>query len=264
MLSDEEIYFLDALNWSYTKPCRAAELGCYIGGTTSMFGDGLPDGSLIEVYDLFEHNDASRKRLKDDKDYEYGSFYKIWSRNTSIYSKKIDLLSGDLQDTCLRRSEPLDILYVDIVKHHCLVNPMVHFYDRLNLEGILIHQDYFHWQSPWLVYQMEALLGCFELLGDVGFNMTVYRKTKELQENDRVDFLSMDREDIFSLFDRAIARYTHSKRGMLRVSKLRLAMEWRPEIVASITDSIIAEHSESPRVMRYLKELQSHDLTHMW
>lgn len=54
--------------------------------------------------------------------------------------------------------EPLDVLYVGIFKHRSLVDAMSDFYNRLKVGGLLIHQDYFHWQSPWLVYQMENLL----------------------------------------------------------------------------------------------------------
>ena len=82
MLSDEEVFFLDSLSWLYSDPIRIAELGAYVGGTTSIFGAGTPAGSKIEVYDLFTHNPASRERLKDDPLYAEETFFPIWKRNT--------------------------------------------------------------------------------------------------------------------------------------------------------------------------------------
>src|SRR3546814_1518097 len=77
----------------------------------------------------------------------------------------------------------------DIVKHRSLVNPMIHFYGRVKVGGIVLQQDYFHWQSPWLVYQMEHLSEYFELLGDVGYNMTIYRKKKPIEIDAGFDYL---------------------------------------------------------------------------
>src|SRR3546814_16525907 len=101
---------------------------------------------------------------------------------------------------------------------------MIHFYGRVKVGGIVLQQDYFHWQSPWLVYQMEHLSEYFELLGDVGYNMTIYRKKKPIEIDAGFDYLNIPSSQIFELFDRAISRYAASKAGMLSVSKLQLAM----------------------------------------
>ncbi|MEY9536381.1 hypothetical protein [Sinorhizobium fredii] len=263
MLSDEEVYFLDNFCWSLPDPVRVAELGAYIGGTTSIFGAGTPSGSQIEVYDLFEHNPASRSRLKDDPLFEENSFFPIWERNTKRYRDKLIIRRGDVLETAKQSREPLDVLYIDIVKHPSLINVMLEFYQRLKVGGILMHQDYFHWQSPWIVYQMEHLLDHFDLIGDVGLNMTVYRKKREIPA-ENVDFLSFDIEQVTSLFDKAIARYGHSKAGMLRVSKLRLIIGTDKKREAELVKEVEETHGESPRVMRYLNELKKLDPARMW
>src|SRR3546814_9824351 len=97
MLSDEEIFFLNSLCMCLTNRVRVAELGCYVGGTTSIFGEASPDGSVIEVYDLFEHNAASRERLKDDTDSDEKSFFRVWERNIRAFRSKIHLNRGDLR-----------------------------------------------------------------------------------------------------------------------------------------------------------------------
>lgn len=254
MLSDGEIFFLDLLLSAADRPVRIAELGCYLGGTTGLFARAAPKGTKIEVYDLFEHNGASARRLKADPLFDPKSFFEIWRRNTAPYADAIVLARGDLRETASLRSEPLDILYVDIVKHRSLVNLMPRFYDRLATGGILLHQDYFHWQSPWLVYQMEHLLaeGRFELLGDVGFNMTVYRKSGPCPAHpDYLDGISAERK--LALFDAAIARYGHSKSGMLAVSRLRLVQEIGGADQARLAAEIAEAYEHSPRVLRYLR-----------
>src|SRR3546814_21545 len=90
---------------------------------------------------------------------------------------------------------------------------MIHFYGRVKVGGIVLQQDYFHWQSPWLVYQMEHLSEYFELLGDVGYNMTIYRKKKPIEIDAGFDYLNIPSSQIFELFDRAISRYAASKIG---------------------------------------------------
>src|SRR3546814_17319515 len=48
MLSDEEIFFLNSLCMCLTNRVSVAELGCYVGGTTSIFGEASPDGRSEE------------------------------------------------------------------------------------------------------------------------------------------------------------------------------------------------------------------------
>src|SRR3546814_842611 len=103
---------------------------------------------------------------------------------------------------------------------------------------------------------MEHLSEYFELLGDVGYNMTIYRKKKPIEIDAGFDYLNIPSSQIYELFDRAISRYAASKAGMLRVSKLRLAMEIDDSQVERLKQEIIALHPDSPRVMRYLHALQ--------
>jgi predicted O-methyltransferase YrrM len=256
MLSNEELSFLDGLLRAAPSPPRLiAELGTYVGGTTVLMGAATPPTCRFEVYDLFEHNKASRKRLSDDPLFDPVSFYTIWERNTAALRDRIDLKHGDILQSYKDTTEPLDLLYVDIVKHHSLVNAMIHFYDRLQVGGILLHQDYFHWQSPWLVYQMESLLPWFELLGDAGMNMTVYRKLAPLPaEALAMDFLTgIPDSEKLALFDRAIARYNKARAGMLRVSRLRLQQQLGQPPAEAEMESVAADFADSARVSRYLE-----------
>src|SRR3546814_5907899 len=128
-------------------------------------------------------SDVCSSDLKDDPDSDEKSFFRVWERNIRAYRSKIHLNRGDLVEKSKTNIEPLDIAYIDIVKHRSLVNPMIHFYGRVKVGGIVLQQDYFHWQSPWLVYQMEHLSEYFELLGDRS-----EEHTSELQSLMRISY----------------------------------------------------------------------------
>src|SRR3546814_7349457 len=57
-----------------------------------------------------------------------------WSSDVcSSDLSKIHLNRGDLVEKSKTNIEPLDIAYIDIVKHRSLVNPMIHFYGRVKV-----------------------------------------------------------------------------------------------------------------------------------
>src|SRR3546814_19749879 len=96
--------------------------------------------------------------------------------------------------------------------------------------------------------------------------MTIYRKKKPIEIDAVFYYLNIPSSQIFELFERAISRDAASKAGMLRVSKLRLAMEIDESQVERLKQEIIALHPDSPRVMRYLHALQdsNHSESLMW
>jgi predicted O-methyltransferase YrrM len=255
MLSEEELVFLEIMsNLIVPYHGRIVELGAYVGGTSAVFASAMVDRKgVVEVYDMFEHNAASRRRLAGDPDYDEHSFYKTWCRNTEKYRGSIELHKGDFCKSN-ERSERADVVYVDIVKDESLLKPLTElFYKRMAPGCLLIHQDYFHWQSPWIVPQMEFLSDQFTLVGDLGFNMTVYVKN-DVVDHDRIsESAHLDRDVALKHFDKAISRYTHSKAGMLEVSRMSYLRNAVDAVELNrLADEIREKHSESPRVMRYL------------
>lgn len=243
---------------------QIAELGAYTGGTTRVFGHALARlnarRQVLEVYDLFEHNETSRRRLSAEPGYNEHDFYEIWRHKTSDYAKYVDLRRGDLRSTAVERTKPLEILYVDIVKHESLINPLMnHLLPRLTIGGLLIHQDYFHWQSPWVVYATEHLMSNFEIVGTVSNHMMVLHLTSAIppdaMERDFID--GLDRAQKLELMQRSIDRYPGLRGGLLRVSRLNLAQDWSEFDFDSEVSAIRAEYSNASRVLRYLDAVVS-------
>ena len=240
-------------------------MGAYLGGTTGIFGDALKRmhvrGKRLEVYDLFEHNSASRNRLKEHPLYEGTGFYKIWKYNTKAYLPFIELHKGDLREEAWKSNKKLGIIYVDIVKHGSVIVPVMQaMMPRLKVGGLLIHQDYFHWQSPWVVYSTERLMKYFDIVGTVSNHMMVLRlRTAIPAELLRVDDLKdIPAPEKISLMRTAIQRYPGLRAGLLRVSLLNLMSDdpgFDFEREASSISLDIAGQKGVARVIRYLDEV---------
>ena len=247
------------LNTNRVSIRRMAELGTFTGHTANLLADLSDSDTRIEIYDLFQHNSASKQALANHPHFDEDSFFPIWKHNTRRNRQKFELYRGDLNDTFHLSGERLDFLFVDIVKHASIVNTVVDFYNRMNVGGFLCHQDYYHWQSPWLVYQMELLDDAFVLLGDFGNNMTVYVKTRELTDSEaEFDYVSgLSPQEKYDLFDRAIARHPGIRAGNLMASKLRLSLSDPSFDSKLLATQIRVEFSTNMRINGYVTAIMN-------
>ena len=241
---------------------RIAELGSYLGGTTRLFGEalhrsGVRDEPRIEVYDFFEHNDVSRLRLQDHPLYNDHDFFAIWRENTRSYADLIDLHRGDLRQAD-SDGPPLWMLYVDIIKNEALVNPvMQRFLPRLAVGGLLVHQDYFHWQSPWVVYTTEHIMGHLQYVATVSNHTMILRLVDPLPEELlQLDYLTgLDWTDKDILMQRAIDRFPGLRAGLLRISRLNLMSIEGLDLPTAEVEALRTEFAHSARVQRYLDDV---------
>jgi hypothetical protein len=241
---------------------RIAELGSYTGGTTRLFGEalrrsGVRDEERIEVYDFFVHNATSREQLRDHPLYDDEDFFAIWQENTRPYADLVDLHRGDLREA---RSDgpPLWMLYVDIIKSAELVNPvMQQLLPRLSVGGLLVHQDYFHWQSPWVVYTTEQIMDHLLVVGTVSNHTMVLRLAEELPpELCAMDYRTgLDWTDKDLLMQRAINRFVGLRSGLLRISRLNLMSVEGLDLPEDEVAAIRTEFAYSGRAQGYLDEV---------
>jgi len=270
MLSAAEVSVVySLLRVAAPKTARVAELGTYLGGTTCVFGEALRKlggAGCIEVYDFFQHNRTSRRKLVDHPLFDEDDFFAIWQHNTQAFADLLEVHRGDLRITASHSVEPLWMLYVDVVKSAVLIEPVMRsFLPRLQVGGFLVHQDYYHWQSPWVVYSTERVMEYFDVIGTVSNTMIVLQLRSEIPPDvlrvDDIGDLSWDEKD--RLFCRAIERYGGLRSAFLRVSRLNLMSTEGRELPQREIDALRTDFADAKRVQRYLAEvLKVHELGH--
>lgn len=150
------------------------------------------------------------------------------------------------------------MLYVDVVKSSVLIEPVMRsFLPRLQVGGLFVHQDYFHWQSPWVVYSTERVIDHFDVLGTVSNHTLVLRQRSEIPaelldvDDDRG--LSWSEKDRY--FRRAIERFGGVRSAFLRVSRLNLMSAEGHDLPQREVDALRADFAAAERVQRYLGEV---------
>ena len=170
------------------------------------------------------------------------------------YADLVELHRGDLRHAATD-GPPLWMLYVDIVKSDFLINPvMQRCLPRLRVGGLLVHQDYFHWQSPWVVYATERIMDHLELVGTASNHTMILRLREEIPaELLELDYLTgLDWTDKDLLMQRAIDRFEGLRAGLLRISRLNLISVEGLDLPADEIDALRREFAESQRLQRYL------------
>jgi hypothetical protein len=261
MLSAAEISVMYTLLRVVAPPDgRVAELGTYLGGTTCVFGEALRrqgGKGRIEVYDFFEHNEASRRRLAAHPLYDPDDFFAIWEQNTAAYADMLEVHRGDLRQTATETAAPLWMLYVDIVKSGVLIGPVMQsLLPRLEVGGMLVHQDYYHWQSPWVVFATERVIDHFEVVGTVSNHTMILRLASKIPASVlEVDDASLPWDEKDRLFRRAILRFGGIRSALLRISRLNLMSAEGLALPAGEIEAIRNDFANAPRVQRYLDEV---------
>lgn len=162
---------------AYTGRGDIADLGCFLGGSTCAFGDGVKasgstfDRRPIQTYDMLvtpnDPFDSYANGLIGDDKKPGESFLDRFETYTAPYANLIDVHPGDVRNHTPPR--PIEILFVDIAKGADINDHLVrHFFSNtIGAGAIIMHQDYNHPWLPWVHITANQLRPFSEFVGDV-------------------------------------------------------------------------------------------------
>ena len=168
MLSTHEIALLYACARDLWDGGAIVDLGPLVGASTWALAKGLmerekpPTVPIIHSFDLWRAEGAYSSYLHESQKGAAGSVLGEWIRATEGYHDVCEPHQGDLS-TWEWDERPISILFVDVAKTWELNNQIVStMFPCLQPGGILIQQDYIHWNEYWIHLEMARFRAYFE------------------------------------------------------------------------------------------------------
>lgn len=177
---------------AYTGRGDIADLGCFLGGSTCAFGDGLRasgcafDRRPIQTYDMLvtpnDPFDSYANGLIGDDKKPGESFLDRFEEYTAPYADLIDAHPGDVRDH--KPTRPIEVLFVDIAKGADINDHLVrHFFaNTIGAGAIVLHQDYNHPWLPWVHITANQLRPFSEFIGDVAGTRIFVQHSRPTEE----------------------------------------------------------------------------------
>jgi len=185
MMSLSERQFLFGLaSRYYAGQGLIVDAGIFLGGSTRCFGEGVLSNVRREgIMRNWPRPIVSYERAIVNPNMplffkKHGltvsaapgeSFESELRRNIEPVKDLVDLRIGDFMDAA-ELDCPVEILFLDILKTPALsLRAFQRFYSRL-IPGrsVVVHQDYFFEELPWIKTHQEALADYFDFAGEIG------------------------------------------------------------------------------------------------
>lgn len=250
MMSMAERQFLFGLaNRYYAGKGIIVDAGIFLGASTRCFGEGVrsnPHRQEImgkwprpivsyeraivnpNMPDFFERHGLAFSAAQGE------SFESELRRNIAPVEDLVDLRIGDFMDAtdidC-----PVEILFLDILKTPALsLRAFQRFHSKL-IPGrsLVVHQDYFFEELPWIKTHQEALADYFEFVGEIG-SSAVFLCTKQIPQG-VLDGLENDVPPAEQLRLASIAMQRSAdpaRRFFMALSKVRLIRKLQGRVAA--------------------------------
>jgi hypothetical protein len=258
MLSEAELLLVHNLaRYHVAGHGLVVDGGAFLGGSATALGHGLRrNAQLDHIRSRFE---------RPIRSYEMGLWLERWAPLVTRYAIDPPLAAGDSFEPHLRRNiepvadlvdlrigdilqsepitQPIELLFLDILKTPAIADFAVrHFFPRLLPGvGIIVEQDYFTAETPWLSRVYEHFADHFDYLGEVQ-STAVWRCRRPISAEDAEAFVTAGPGEAESLrlADAAMARTTDpNRRFMLAIAKLQVVNHWQgPEAARDFCRSL--------------------------
>lgn len=245
MISREEKHQLfEAASIQYQGEGRIVDAGIFLGGSTMCFGQGINhnpnkdkilarwpkpivsfEQALINP-GMFKHFDRHGLTVEGKVG---DTFEPVLRKLISPVLEKVDLRIGDITKASWSSDEPIEILFLDVIKTP-EINTFVlktFFPHLIPGKSLVIQQDYFLDLLPYLKVGQEFFTDHFEFVAEIG-PTAVFRLTKRITakdvQADPMSFLPL--EEKLKLVDRAASRTKNRARQfMTALSKTHIVGE---------------------------------------
>lgn len=250
MMSLPEKQFLFGLaSRYYAGTGIIVDAGIFLGGSTRCFGEGVRSNpGLEEITRAWPQPIVSYERAIVNPNMplffkKHGvtlsaapgeSFESELRRNIEPVKDLVDLRIGDFMDAA-ELDCPVEILFLDILKAPDLsLRAFRMFHSRL-IPGrsVVVHQDYFFEELPWIKTHQEALADYFDFVGEIG-SSAVFLCRKEIPRA-VLDGLETDLPPAEQLRLASIALHRSAdpaRRFFMALSKMRLIRKLEGRVAA--------------------------------
>ncbi len=195
---DERIMLCWLAEQAYRGRGEIVELGVFLGSSSVALASGLErnrtvsnKAKRIHAFDKFTgsyEGEVIRHEHGREADAK-GSFLALYEENIAAYQDSIRLTPGDLT-TGRWIGDPIEILFVDVLKSQALVSAVVRtFFPSLRPgESLVIMQDYNGPSLPYSAILMEHFRDYFTYAGETLKNSVLFVNTREIPADLVADF----------------------------------------------------------------------------
>lgn len=220
MMSTREKNFLYNLTYNIGAAGGSiVDAGIFLGSSTKCFASAILDSSnsntRIKAYDIgvFNGHTAREATKYIGVDFEPGAAFDWILEDLLHYERElIKFLFGDIEQLSYEGGD-IAILFLDVMKNRRLSTVVSEqFFPHLNPNSVVIHQDYFHPQHPWIPAIMAQHSNVFEYVGrpqtDDFINTAVFTLRPEAGNlNDLKIDLDLSESEVRALFEVALSNH---------------------------------------------------------
>ena len=223
MLSGEELLMLRWLaKNAYTGEGSLLDCGCFLGGSTTAFAEGLKAGRAankkLHSFDLFVAGPFEGKAYAKEGLMEGKSFRAQYDQAIAGIKDYVEVHEGDITQAALPAGD-IELLFID-----CAKIPTVNDFFVTKLfpklvpgKSIVVQQDYLYQALPWIQITMEYFAEYFEVLASTEVNSVIYGCVKQIPARAAVGgvWSMMSKSVKHALMQRAINRWEGHKRQLV-------------------------------------------------
>lgn len=222
MISTEERQFLmKCARLMAGQPGIIVDLGTWLGASSASLAEGVNESGLnseksdnrIITIDRFRWEESMNVHYLSPHahlDYLSGESFLPETRTyLRDYEGQIELIESDLEEYDWNGGD-IKILHVDAMKSEALSRQIAKsFFPSLEMNSILIYQDYKHWYTPWIHLIHFRLEEYFTFMHEVDTGGTVaFRTCNSIPEEVAAmatDFNSFSEEEIEMAFEHSFS-----------------------------------------------------------